>query len=159
MRRLGIAAAVVVVVLAVGGVLVIKSKQVDARSQRVVPAAVDRIAAAVPAGSTIVDRAVAVGTDDLQYKGRLIFVSSQPGPETRDHIVRSLGLSYCDKQDAGFAQSRPCGAAASPDDFVVHIQSAVVGASSTDDAKVLLGDRVGDFGPGSVVVQVVVAAA
>ena len=134
------------------GVLLIARKSADPYSRDIVPPAVERVVAALPQGSTLVDRAVRLTSDNLKTIGRVVFVSPVPGPEARAGVRDRLALKEC-----GDEVLRADTCRADTRQLLYRVRSAVVGADPTnDEGRALLGARAADFPDGSVAVEVLI---
>ena len=142
-----------VVVVALSGLLLIRRKPLDEESRRLVPIAIDRVADALPPGSTLIDKATRVTPTNRKTLGRVVFVSPVPGRDAVAALVSRLGWSDC---GAGALRSIPCGAPKEPETLVARVQAAAVGSSGRDTDRYFLGRRADDFPPGTVVVEVLV---
>ena len=149
----GIGLLALVVVVALSGLLLIDRKSLDEESRRLVPAALDRVEAALPPGSTLIDKATRVTSTNHKTLGRMVFVSPVPGREAVAALVSRLGWSDCGD---GTLRSIPCAAPKEPETLVARVQAAAVGAGGRDTDRYFLGRRAGDFPPGTVVVEVLV---
>ena len=152
----GLALAAIIIGVAVTGALLLRSKDLDPVSARTVPPALDRIVALLPPGSTLVDKATRVTANNYKTIGRVVFVSSLSGPESRDRVVAGLALSNCGEGQAVF-RTDPCGQA-TPEDLIVRILTSPLGEGRKDPARVALGDRAEEFPTGAPVVEIIVGS-
>jgi hypothetical protein len=152
----GAGLAVAAAAVAVIGLTLIDRKSADPRSARVIPPALDRIASALPPGSTLVEKSLAITPESYKTVGRIIFVSPLPGARTREALLASLGWHQCGDT---IVRSNPCDSSPGPEDVIAGVQSAVKTSSPSDQAGTLLGGDAARFPAGSVVVEVRIGVA
>src|SRR5439155_17599256 len=103
---LGLGLAALAVGMAVTGVVLLRRREPDPVSRRVVPDALDRVAAALPPGSTLVDKQLRLTGDNLKTIGRVVFVSPVSGDDTRRVLSERLGWPDC---GGGILRAPSCG--------------------------------------------------
>ena len=143
----------VVLAIAAAGVLVLRRQSVDEESRRLVPPALDRMVAALPPGSILIEKATRLTSNNYKTLGRVVFVSPVAGADALATLSRALGWSQC---EGGVLRSIPCGAPRQTGTLLAGFQSFSLGGGGRDDVRFLLGDRVDEFPAGTVVVEVLV---